>query len=681
MKKMIAVFAAFSLVLSLMSGCGSSSPITSGPQATTAPTTAQTEAPPPVQTSLHSAAESFAGGTGTEADPFQISEPGHLVLLHEMLIREDSEQSFDETYSGGFYILTADIALNDTADFENWSTDAPEYGWQPIGEGLSLHSFAGTLDGDGHRITGLFIDGREDGANYGLFAELRGTVKNLTVEQSFIRADGSMTNVGTIAGDTFDAVIENCTADTVMEVYSIYEAGGIVGSGTTVNGCTFSGRITQTGDSFIHLGGIAGSADLINNCTFSGALSGMGYSGGIVGNGKIVTNCASRGTVTGDTAGGIVGNLYAAGTDLEIDTPHLGLDNCVNSGSVIGTKLAGGIIGSMGNDESDISMSVINCVNDGSVQCETTGAGIVGSLSVERTGPMKIENCVNHADITCSQKSGGIVAEIMGGILHQEGELVISGCRNQGSILSNGSYSAGIITYLLFLGNEVDFRLAVENCTNEGPVRSTGYAGGILAFSNVGFNAETAAGSMTFSADTGVTLTNCTNQAPVTTTTSNSMAGGIVGVLGLGYIPTEISRCTNTGPVGVEFTLTPEEMEEQQGMEWIEFFQISGGIVGRIGDALKLTTGESNETSEKYVNVPNAEIVISDCTSTGAVSAPDYSSILNKWELPLYNNYLGGIIGQCSATDLYAFEVVNCTYSGAQRGLGDARYPDVGTAK
>ena len=122
-------------------------------------------------------------------------------------------------------------------------------------------------------------------------------------------------------------------------------------------------------------------------------------------------------------------------------------------------------------------------------------------------------------------------------------------------------------------------------------------------------------------------------------------------------------------------------MEEQQGMEWIEFFQISGGIVGRIGDALKLTTGESNETSEKYVNVPNAEIVISDCTSTGAVSAPDYSSILNKWELPLYNNYLGGIIGQCSATDLYAFEVVNCTYSGAQRGLGDTRYPDVGTEK
>ena len=36
-----------------------------------------------------------------------------------------------------------------------------------------------------------------------------------------------------------------------------------------------------------------------------------------------------------------------------------------------------------------------------------------------------------------------------------------------------------------------------------------------------------------------------------------------------------------------------------------------------------------------------------------AHSAPDYSQILNKWEKPLYVNYLGGIVGQCSATDGY----------------------------
>ena len=47
--------------------------------------------------------------------------------------------------------------------------------------------------------------------------------------------------------------------------------------------------------------------------------------------------------------------------------------------------------------------------------------------------------------------------------------------------------------------------------------------------------------------------------------------------------------------------------------------------------------------------------------------------------MPLFVNYLGGIVGQCSATDGYAFGVENCTYSGAERGLGDTKYPDIGT--
>ena len=213
-------------------------------------------------------------------------------------------------------------------------------------------------------------------------------------------------------------------------------------------------------------------------------------------------------------------------------------------------------------------------------------------------------------------------------------------------------------------------------------MESTTYAGGILGFSNVGFNTEISAQSMDFSDSTKVVFRNCLNAGNVTASHYNSMAGGIAGVLGLGGIPTEIKDCINSGNVAVDFTLTDEQIAALQGAQWPEFYQIGGGIVGRIGSALKLTTAvEEADTSADYVNAAEGEIVISGCESAGAISAPDYSCILNKWGMPLFVNYLGGVVGQCSATDDYAFCVESCTYSGVERGLGDTEYPDFGTKR
>jgi len=684
MKKTLAILLVLMLLVSALAGCGNSNDT----DINSDPSNNQTENTEPsrqtAQTSKHKAAESFAGGSGTEDDPFQISEAGHLVLLHEMLEKEEREMNFDDTYVKGHYILTADISLNDTSDFENWSTNAPQYGWEPIGAWLSSNSFAGVLDGNGHKITGMFID--VDGNQtesyrdyYGLFAELSGTVKNLTVEQSYIRASGSIANVGTIAGYIHKAEIENCNVDSIIELYSAKNAGGISGSGGSIADCHYTGTITQLDNSFVHIGGIAGSGGVISGCEFSGKLTGKGYTGGIVGYGENVKDCVNKGTVCGDTAGGISGRVYAAGTDLEMENPQYTIENCTNEGQVTGVSLAGGIVGWMGNDESDISMSVINCENKGKLICENSGAGIIGKLSVERTGMMKVENCVNHTDIICKEKASGIVGEVVGSVLHQEGAVVITGCKNLGDITAEDLYSAGVIAYLLVMGDQIDLDLTVDHCTNEGDIQSTNYAGGILAFSNVGFNAEVSAKEMKLSDATKVVLRKCSNAGNVTVTTSNSMAGGVVGVLGLGYIPTEIRECVNSGSVNIDFALTDEQIAEAQGAEWPEIYQMAGGIIGRIGDALKLTTAEGIEVSADNMNTVDGSIVVADCRNTGAISAPDYSFILNKWEKPLYVNYLGGIVGQCSATDGYAFSVENCTYSGADRGLGDTKYPDFGT--
>ncbi|MBQ7328912.1 MAG: hypothetical protein IJX01_03295 [Oscillospiraceae bacterium] len=688
MKKTLAILLVLMLLVSALTGCGNNKKPAANSTNNSATNPTENTAPSReiAKTEKIAAAEKFAGGSGTEADPFQISEAGHLVLLHEMLKKEEAETKFDDTYVKGHYILTADISLNDTSNFANWSTTAPKYGWEPIGTGVISNTFAGVLDGNGHKISGMFIDADSGNkqAYYGLFTEMGGTVKNLDVEKSYICVSGGVVAVGTIAGSTNysnKSVIENCQVSSEIKLYNDCQAGGIVGtaSSSKVSNCSYAGAITQLDSAFSHIGGVSGYGGAIADCTVAATVTGNGHTGGIVGFGNNVVNCVNKGAVSGDTAGGISGRVYAAGTNLEIKNTQETIENCTNEGRVTGVSLAGGIVGWMGNDESDISMSVIACENKGEILCDKGVAGIIGKLSVERTGVMTVKNCINHKAVSGKGFVGGIIGQLLGGILHQEGIVNISGCKNLGRISSEDQYSAGIVAYLLIMSDEVDMQLTLENCLNEGAIQSTSFAGGIIGFSNVGFNAEVSAKNMKISDATKVTLKNCSNSGGITAITSNSMAGGIVGILGLGYIPTEIDNCENSGDVAIDFTLTDQQIAELQDLDWPEFYQIGGGIVGRIGDGLKLTTGEGIETSAANVNTADGKIVISGCKSTGEISAPDYSTILNKWEKPLYVNYLGGVVGQCSATDGYAFSVENCTYSGAERGLGDAKYPDFGT--
>ena len=225
-------------------------------------------------------AEKFAGGTGTESDPYQISNGAELAYLAQQV-------NAGESYSDKYFTLTADIRLN-TADVPA-AEDSPN-SWTPIGKPGKLKKpsipFSGTFDGRGHTVSGLYIE--STATCQGLFGYIGtgATVQNLIV-----------TGTDTVNSNT---------------------AGGIAGkveAGVTVTDCGFRGTVSA----LAYVGGIVGNcAGTVNNCYNLGSVSGtqdnsLNVAGGIVGNGNgaTVSNCYNFGAVNAEgsgTAGGIVGS-------------------------------------------------------------------------------------------------------------------------------------------------------------------------------------------------------------------------------------------------------------------------------------------------------------------------------------------------------------------------------------
>ena len=80
-----------------------------------------------------SVAESFAGGSGTAENPYQIANGAQLAKLAQ-------DVNGGKNYAGTYFVLTADILLNDIDGWENWGSTAPANPWTPIGSGSYLGS-------------------------------------------------------------------------------------------------------------------------------------------------------------------------------------------------------------------------------------------------------------------------------------------------------------------------------------------------------------------------------------------------------------------------------------------------------------------------------------------------------------------------------------------------------------
>ena len=189
------------------------------------------------------AATKFAGGTGSQATPWEISNLAELKYL-----QQENAKS-DQFSKGKYFKLTSDILINGT--------------WTPI------DNFHGNFDGNGYAILGnIKLGGTQN--ELGLFGVLgyNGVVKNLT-NKANITTDESVTTkaVGGIVGrikNTGNA-IKNCVNKGIINSKTQY-IGGILGdifaqndkTDAVIEACRNEGYINCTNES-PRFGGIVGS--------------------------------------------------------------------------------------------------------------------------------------------------------------------------------------------------------------------------------------------------------------------------------------------------------------------------------------------------------------------------------------------------------------------------------------
>ena len=361
----------------------------------------------------------FAGGSGTETDPWQIATADQLLAMANA-VNDGSAGG----YYGAFFALTEDI---DLAGME----------WQPIGrmdmtdQSNVSFMFMGVFDGQGHTISNVTFTSGDPIVGGGIFGMSLGEVKNLnaknitvTCTNGFSNAIGAVVGynmgmvhdvtlsgensvtgvncVGGIAGGNNGAVY-NCSVDgTAIHVLGdndfpegrivqadVAECGGLVIGGSfggSIDNCTAKGTVTAEGNEPIALGGIAGCLemmDTVSNCTADvtittvnggHAIGGLCGFGGSHSNGSIIAE-----------AEGVVTTKYPSEIINCSVTAVINAPGATHVGGLFGTGLY--FYGE------ETAFKVVNCT----VKADITGAVTPGAVAGRSVNSV-IESCVT--DVT-----------------------------------------------------------------------------------------------------------------------------------------------------------------------------------------------------------------------------------------------------------------------------------------
>lgn len=376
-------------------------------------------------------------------------------LNGEKTVTEPSLNIEQNIFSGSFddvEFTSADELLAWNASYNLWKdTDKIRLGADidMNGQTLVCHEFAGSFDGQGHKVYNFKIDG--DG-NLGFFGSLVRTasVSNLVLGSSdgmqydgqtsiSIPAKGN-TNAGGLAGlivgNAKVSNIHNFIAISAKDIESgNINLGGIVGvveSCDQFTGCSNSGSISVVGGTVgnLYAGGISGdnkgSSAIFNECVNSASISSSAttsatYIGGILGNVSVASElkkCSNK------------GNIMVTGKCTETFSSPTSAGSCRVAG------LAGSCAA---------AVKISNGENSGRIEVNsnTSYANISGMVAVNTNGQATLSLCVNNGYIGGAPVSNGAnqVVRIAGLVaLSTVSGTTMNSCENYGELKLDNDY-------------------------------------------------------------------------------------------------------------------------------------------------------------------------------------------------------------------------------------------------
>ncbi len=341
----------------------------------------------------------FAGGNGSEADPYQITTIEHLNNVRNYL---------GVTHTDKHFLLMNNIDLTSYVSSGGEGYDDGQ-GWQPIGYSTSANiynysnCFFGSFDGGEHTISGLIINRQptvyENYEQCGLFGALvDADVSNLNLG---VQVMGTRFAAG-LAGFTDQSIIDNIQIVGDVTGNESY-IGGLIGfaDGTMITNSSMTGTVSSPAGS-LHTGGLLGDGTTVTiiNCNTDATVSGNYSVGGLAGSitsGSSIAESFATGSVTGlitgndlDTfTGGMVGFISSSSISL-----------CYSTGDVSGSQSVGGLCGVSSDGE----------VSDSYASGDVTGIDSVGGL----IGENSYSNITNTFAVGVVNSSGTKVGGLVG---------------------------------------------------------------------------------------------------------------------------------------------------------------------------------------------------------------------------------------------------------------------------
>lgn len=262
---------------------------------------------------------SFAGGSGSSSDPYQIETWEQLNQIRDGL--SDS------------YELITDLGPDDPGYDQYAGPNANGGdGWEP------LDGFSGTLDGGQHEITGLYID-RDGEDDVGFIGEADDCeVFDLGIRDAYVRGNndiGALGGVGEISIDRCWVEAEVHGGDTAAIVH-----GSAGGNAVEITESVAAGSVESASDYVGSFWGFNFDASELHDSYSNASVSGTDAIGGLIGyttqSNNELTNSYFAGelTATDGDVGGVAGEIDGGTYDyLYWDTDTSGTQDAFGDGS------------------------------------------------------------------------------------------------------------------------------------------------------------------------------------------------------------------------------------------------------------------------------------------------------------------------------------------------------------